>query len=267
LAWVARLGLATVLAVDCLQIPVVQAQRTAPDGASDAAQVPLARRMFDHSLVLLQRNEVKKARELLEVAADDGYGDAAHLMALTFHSEALLSHGLSNDWADESAYRRWAQRASALQSPVSDPRATTVWPIERPFATASTAIIGTSPPPVGAREAAPPAPSSVSAAVPGPSPVTIADGTYSTHVPAACGEPFQSVMLTIATGVVTFEHVLQGVPYGWRGTIDKDGNIRAAVGGSQTVRAEGRFDQKSIDLFYPQCGTAPIAMRIRWLVR
>lgn len=90
------------------------------------------------------------------------------------------------------------------------------------------------------------------------------DGTYSTHVRSACGEPFQAVILRIAGGAISFEHVFQSVPYGWRGNIDADGNIKLSVGSGTAFLGTGRFSDQRIELNYPQCGRTPIIMQVRW---
>jgi flagellar biosynthesis GTPase FlhF len=89
------------------------------------------------------------------------------------------------------------------------------------------------------------------------------DGTYALHVRAACNEPFQSVMMRVAGRTVTFEHLLQSVPYGWRGSIDEAGNVDIAVAGGNGFVGSGSLAQNRIELSYPQCGRSPIVMQVR----
>jgi hypothetical protein len=239
-------GGASLLAMDVALLAAAAAQ-TRPVRDEQAprtnsiALAPLPVRMFEHGQKLLEGRDVINARDLFEVSAGDGFADSAHALALTYDREFLRRRGLSLDLADDAARLRWSQRALELGRPVST----------------STAALSLAP--------AVTTPVPEAAAV--ETRVAIVDGTYSSHVLAGCGEGFQSVLVTIERGTISFEHVVKGVPYGWRGVIDGNGLISAAVAGSSGHRAVGRFDEKSIDLTYPQCGPSPLAMRIRWLVR
>jgi hypothetical protein len=237
-------GGASLLAMDVALLAAAAAQlRPVRDEQAPRTETialaPLPVRIFEHGQKLLEGRDVINARDLFEVSAGDGFADSAHALALTYDREFLRRRGLSLDLADDAARLRWSQRSSELGRPVS-------------MSTVSLAPVETAP--------------SLGGAVAAPS-VAIVDGTYSSHVLAGCGEVFQSVLVKIERGAISFEHLLKGVPYGWRGTIDANGSIAATVAGSSGHRAVGRFYDKSIDLTYPQCGPAPIAMRIRWLVR
>lgn len=89
----------------------------------------------------------------------------------------------------------------------------------------------------------------------------LTDGTYVTHARAACGEPFQSVLIKVEAGRVSFEHVFKGMSYGWAGTVDATGKILVTAG---SLSGAGSFSDKRIELRYPPCAAAPIVLQMRW---
>lgn len=89
----------------------------------------------------------------------------------------------------------------------------------------------------------------------------LADGTYAAHARAACGEPFQSVLIKVESGRVSFEHVFQGTSYGWAGTVDETGKVLVMTG---SLSGAGSFSDKRIELGYPNCAAAPIVLQVRW---
>jgi hypothetical protein len=251
-------GTSSILALDLAVLAIARAQTSTPATKrspveTSGTNAPLQSRMFQNGMGLLARGDVVAAREFFEIGAGDGHAGSAYAMALSYEADALRRRGLASTFADEQKKAIWVTRAAALgYTP----------------ATSNDANLSAAPPTTASL-----APATAtqdlraSASVPNPSRSAITDGTYSTHVLAGCGEAFQSVLVKIERGNISFEHLLKGVPYGWRGKIDTSGAITAAVEGATGYRAVGSFEEKSIDLTYPQCGATPMTMRIRWLVR
>jgi hypothetical protein len=258
-------GTCSVLALDLAVLAIARAQTPLPMTKQSPVETsgsnsPLQSRMFQNGMGLLARGDVVAAREFFEIGAGDGHAGSAYALALTYDADALRRRGLASTFADEGNKALWAARATALGYAPSTSNdaglnAATVPATTVPPSTSSLA------PATATQELR------TTATVPTRSPPTIVDGTYSTHVMAGCGEAFQSVLVKIERGAISFEHLVKGVPYGWRGMIDASGAITATVEGTTGYRAVGSFEDKSIDLTYPQCGATPMTMRVRWLVR
>jgi hypothetical protein len=251
-------GTSSILALDLAVLAIARAQTSTPatkQGPVETSDTnaPLQSRMFQNGMGLLARGNVVAAREFFEIGASDGHAGSAYAMALSYDADALRRRGLAATFADEQKKAIWVTRAMALGYPPA-----TSDDANLSAASPTTASLGSVTATQDLR---------ASASTPDPSRTAIADGTYSTHVLASCGEVFQSVMVKIERGTISFEHLLKGVPYGWRGKIDTRGAITAAVEGTTGHRASGNFEEKTIDLTYPQCGATPMTMRIRWLVR
>jgi hypothetical protein len=83
------------------------------------------------------------------------------------------------------------------------------------------------------------------------------DGAYQLSFRSpACGErPQFGKRFVVTGGRVSWQHEFRGTTFLWSGTIDADGNIRAATGLSGT-RASGRQrgSDQFVEMYYPQCG-------------
>lgn len=197
-----------------------------------------------------QRCSVETARQAAERAAEQRFAaDARACVSSTADSCAktaclegigdrrFIDVALKDELSGEAG--RWRRQCTAATAEASAPKAV-------------------------APAASAPAPALLAPAAATPTaPATIIDGIYSTHVRPGCGQAFQSVQLRIEAGAIAFEHLFQGVPYGWTGTIDGNGAIKASVGGGAAFQASGMFADQRVELRYPQCGT-PIVMQIRW---
>jgi hypothetical protein len=87
----------------------------------------------------------------------------------------------------------------------------------------------------------------------------IADGAYNAVARRACGASQQyGIRVVIAAGRISWDHDFRGIRFAWTGTIDAQGQIRAAVGGSRDMTAGGRFtdNEREVEMRYPPCPEA-----------
>ena len=91
------------------------------------------------------------------------------------------------------------------------------------------------------------------------------DGSYNARSDRGCGVgPQFGIRLVIKGRDIFWEHQLQGISYRWTGKIDQAGTIRASVGNSKELVADGKYDESSRNIMmqYPQCKNGPISLSI-----
>jgi hypothetical protein len=100
------------------------------------------------------------------------------------------------------------------------------------------------------------------ACVPKPQIASIADGTYNARAKEGCGvSPQFGIRIAIKDGAISWEHDFRGISYKWSGVIDPTGEIRASVGNSKELVANGDA-AREIQMHYPQCGATAISLII-----
>lgn len=117
----------------------------------------------------------------------------------------------------------------------------------------------------------PAVPQPADAMVAAPEVPPVASGVYAARTLAACQALAGfGVRVTVSGNTLFWRHDLpleplgQAVSYRWDATIDKDGRITGGVSGSTNFSASGLYQDGlgKVDMFYPQCGGAPIPMII-----